>query len=83
MKRSIIKEKKKKKSARRTPIDYDYQSINKNNYQEPIILLVWYILHFDTNKTHIILNFLKKIHSKLNKMAKNRVNHTNENKNIP
>jgi hypothetical protein len=39
MKRSIIKEKKKKR-ARRTPIDYDYQSINKNNYQEPIILLV-------------------------------------------
>jgi hypothetical protein len=31
----------------------------------------------------MILNILKKIHSKLNKMAENRVNHTNENENIP
>jgi hypothetical protein len=29
------------------------------------------------------MNILKKIRSKLNKMAENRVNHTNENKNIP
>jgi hypothetical protein len=47
------------------------------------MLLVWYKLHFDTNETHIILNILKKkIHNKLNKMAENRVNYTNENKNI-
>jgi hypothetical protein len=29
------------------------------------------------------MNILKKIHGKLNKIAENRVNHTNENKNIP
>jgi len=50
---------------------------------EPVILLMCYILHLNTNKTHIILNILKKIHSKINEMAQNRVNHTNENKNIP
>jgi hypothetical protein len=24
-----------------------------------VVLLVWYLLHFDTDKTHIILNILK------------------------
>jgi hypothetical protein len=43
---------------------------------------VWYILHCDTNKTHIILNILKKKYSELNKMAENRINYSNENKNI-